>query len=149
MALRASISTRTLRAKLADSDIDKTLSPSVTACSTALDSDTTLDDLSGVKEIDADELKLIRYRDLWFTDGSVVLRAEDTVFRVHMSQLSRKSAFFRDLFSLPQPAPMKSISSTPKFTDGDIETLDGCPVLRLHDAAEDVINLLKALYDGP
>ena len=40
---------------------------------------------------------------LWFVDGSVVIQAETTHFRVHMSQLSRHSVFFRDLFSLPQP----------------------------------------------
>ncbi|KAF8449411.1 hypothetical protein L210DRAFT_3471857 [Boletus edulis BED1] len=31
-------------------------------------------------------------------------------------------------------------------SSGDIE---GCPVLRLHDAPEDVANLLMALVDGP
>ncbi|KAG1732482.1 hypothetical protein EDB19DRAFT_1929180 [Suillus lakei] len=76
-----------------------------------------------------------KHADLWFCDGSIVLRAEDTLFRVHKSQLARHSAFFRDLFSLPQPN-----------TTNEIE---GCPVLRLYDPAEDVENLLTALYDGP
>ena len=80
-----------------------------------------------------------RHPDLWFSDGSVVLKAERTLFRVHISQLVRRSLFFRDLFSLPQPG-----KDTAEL-DG---TLGGCPLLVLHDSAEDLSNLLKALYDG-
>ena len=82
---------------------------------------------------------LLRHPDLWFSDGSVVLRAESTLFRVHISQLVRRSLFFRDLFSLPQPA------NDAVGLDG---TFDGCPLLVLHDSADDLSNLLKALYDG-
>lgn len=74
----------------------------------------------------------------------IVLRAENTLFRVHKSLLARHSGFFHDLFTLPQPeADAKSVSAC---TSGDIED---CPVLRLHDAPEDVANLLTALVDGP
>jgi hypothetical protein len=94
----------------------------------------------------------VRHADLWFSDGSVILKAEDTLFRVHISQLSRHSAFFRDLFSLPQPPHSGrnrslSTSSSKSVLDGTV--LDGCPVVYLHDTAEDVGNLLTALYDGP
>jgi hypothetical protein len=82
---------------------------------------------------------ILRHPDLWFSDGSVVLRAEGTLFRVHISQLVRRSLFFRDLLSLPQPA---------KDAVGLDNTFDGCPLLLLHDSAEDLSNLLKALYDG-
>lgn len=90
-----------------------------------------------------------RHPDLWFSDGSVVLRAENTLFRVHISQLSRHSAFFRDLFSLPQPMlkRQRSTSSTVDVDEG--MQMEGCPVIVLHDAAQDVGNLLTALYDGP
>ena len=88
---------------------------------------------------------LAKHTDLWFTDGSVILRAESTIYRVHISQLSRHSAFFRDLFTLPQSS--SSTSADDDSTDSDI--LDGCPLVHLHDAAEDVSNLLAALYDGP
>ncbi|OBZ65239.1 hypothetical protein A0H81_14734 [Grifola frondosa] len=94
----------------------------------------------GTLDLDASMETLQRYNDLWFTDGSIILRAENTLFRVHMSQLSRRSGFFRDMFSLPQPCA--DLAS-------DTDFLEGCPVLRLHDAAEDLINLLKAIYDGP
>jgi hypothetical protein len=99
------------------------------------------------------QLSPVRHPDLWFSDGSVVLKAQNTLFRVHISQLSRHSAFFRDLFSLPQPprggrARSLSASSVTSVTDGG--QLEGCPVVYLHDdTAEDVGNLLSALYDGP
>ncbi|KAH9941475.1 hypothetical protein B0H21DRAFT_780133 [Amylocystis lapponica] len=84
---------------------------------------------------------VLRSADLWFSDGSVILRAEHTLFRVHMSQLARKSILFRDMFSLPQPSG--------PLLGSDDSVLDGCPVVQLHDSAEDLNNLLQALYDGP
>ena len=74
----------------------------------------------------------------------IVLQAQDTLFRVHKSLLARHSDFFHDLFTLPQPElDGKSLSV---HSSGDIE---GCQVLCLHDAPEDVANLLTALVDGP
>ncbi|KAJ7782678.1 hypothetical protein B0H16DRAFT_1493965 [Mycena metata] len=70
--------------------------------------------------------------ELWHTDGSVVLQAENTQFRVHWSVLARNSSFFRDMQSLPQPP------SQP--------TVEGCPVVELPDAEIDVEFVLKALY---
>lgn len=87
----------------------------------------------------------VQHTDLWFADGSVVLTAERTMFRVHISVLSRHSLFFRDMFSLPQapgPAPHPEDTSTSNHTER-------CPVVHLHDCAEDLANLLYALYDGP
>ncbi|GBE86205.1 hypothetical protein BKA93DRAFT_895291 [Sparassis latifolia] len=101
------------------------------------------------------EQSLVRHSDLWFVDGSIVLRAENTLFRVHMSQLSRRSAFFRDLFSLPQPATrlLPSVADSDALDELDVSSqstmLEGCPVLHLQDAAEDLSCTLKALYDGP
>lgn len=84
-----------------------------------------------------------RHADLWFSDGSVILQAEDTLFCVHISQLSRHSVFFRDMFSLPQS---KGDGARPIITS---DSFGSCPVVVLHDTAEDVGNLLTALYDGP
>lgn len=85
----------------------------------------------------------VKHVDLWFSDGSVVLQAESTLFRVHKSQLARRSVVFSDMFTLPQPVVTTSHAT---FAD---ESYEGCPVVRLHDSAEDVSNLLLALYDGP
>ncbi|KAF5383576.1 hypothetical protein D9615_003510 [Tricholomella constricta] len=90
-----------------------------------------------------------RHSDLWFEDGSVICRAEDTLFKVHMSVLARHSEFFKDMFSMPQPkSRCDDDTATPKHVLKGIET-GGIPVVELYDTAEDVGNLLTALYDGP
>ncbi|KAF8216780.1 hypothetical protein K438DRAFT_403438 [Mycena galopus ATCC 62051] len=69
----------------------------------------------------------------WKTDGSVVLQAESTQFRVHWSVLSENSSFFRDMQGLPQPP--------------DQPTVEGCPIVELSDDdPEDLERLLKVLY---
>ncbi|KAL0568368.1 hypothetical protein V5O48_013614 [Marasmius crinis-equi] len=91
--------------------------------------------------------QLHRHPDLWFDDGSVICRAQNTLFRVHMSQLGRHSVCFRDVFSVG--------SFTDPVTSSSIVQEDGSsafgdsPIIVLHDSAEDVGNLLTALYDGP
>ena len=75
----------------------------------------------------------ITHSDIWHDDGSVVLQVETTQFRVHWGVLSLHSTFFRDMRGLPQPAQEHSI--------------DGCPVIELHDSVTDVQHLLNALYN--
>lgn len=100
-----------------------------------------------------DQPRDIRHNDLWFSDGSVILRAEHTLFRVHMSLLSRRSLLFGDIFSLPQPSSTPTErTAEPSGSDtfqADSELMEGCPVLRLHDDPNDLASLLLALYDGP
>ncbi|KAJ7876190.1 hypothetical protein B0H14DRAFT_2714918 [Mycena olivaceomarginata] len=70
---------------------------------------------------------------IWYKDGSVVLQAENTQFRVHWGVLSENSTFFAGLEGLPQPS--------------DQLTVDGCSLVELlDDAVVDVEYLLKALY---
>ncbi|KAJ7350618.1 hypothetical protein DFH08DRAFT_695448 [Mycena albidolilacea] len=69
---------------------------------------------------------------IWYDDGSVVLRAEKTEFRVHWGVLAQHSTFFHGLRGLPQPPDQPSV--------------DGCPLVELQDDAVDVEFLLKALY---
>jgi len=75
--------------------------------------------------------------DVWYTDGSIVLVAEKTAFRVHGTILAANSEIFKDMFAIPQ-------SATP---DPDAETYEGCPVLRLQDSPADLKHFLKAIYD--
>jgi len=71
--------------------------------------------------------------------------AEDIFYRVHKSHLARHFSFFLDVFPLLQHLvkrhPILQIDTT--------NELEGCSILGVHDAAEDVENLLTALYDGP
>jgi hypothetical protein len=70
----------------------------------------------------------------WFDDGSIVIQAELTQFRVHRTMLSRHSQVFRDMFSVPQPVDPK-------------DNIEGCPIVHLSESAQDVTHLLSALYD--
>ncbi|KAJ7041385.1 hypothetical protein C8F04DRAFT_947219 [Mycena alexandri] len=75
--------------------------------------------------------------DLWFPrDAPITIRADDKLFQVSRGILVARSAVFRDMFSMPQP------------TSDGTERLDGCPVVRLHDSAEDVEVFLRAIYDS-
>lgn len=98
---------------------------------------------------DTSEPVLRRHKELWFSDGSIILRAQDVLFRVHMSQLSRRSLLFHDMFTLPQ-APFHPPGSSSHGQSQDAnDMIEGCPVIELFDNAEDLSNLLFALYDGP
>jgi hypothetical protein len=69
---------------------------------------------------------------IWHSDGSIVLQVDNTQFRVHWSLLALNSSFFRDMRGLPRPPNQPSI--------------EGCPIVELHDAVIDVEYLLTALY---
>jgi hypothetical protein len=84
------------------------------------------------------EVSPVRHPDLWFSDGSVVLQADNTLFSVHKSQLSRHSTIFKDMFALAGPDDPDPSSK-----------VQACPTIRLYDTPEDVARLLVALYDGP
>ncbi|KAJ7772123.1 hypothetical protein DFH07DRAFT_697061, partial [Mycena maculata] len=72
--------------------------------------------------------------DVWYKDGSVVLQADATQFRVHWGVLAQHSSFFRDMEGLPQPPGQDNV--------------DGCLVVELAgDSAVDVQQVLKTLYN--
>ncbi|KAJ7215900.1 hypothetical protein GGX14DRAFT_359122 [Mycena pura] len=75
---------------------------------------------------------------LWFTNDIVILRAEDSIsgFRVSQSILAARSTVFQSMFEFPQPA------------SDSVETLDGIPVVRLHDSAAEVEPFLRAIFDS-
>ncbi|KAJ7668687.1 hypothetical protein DFH06DRAFT_205875 [Mycena polygramma] len=75
----------------------------------------------------------LRRSTIWYKDGSVVLQAQDTQFRVHWGVLAQASAFFHDLSGLPQPT--------------DQPNVDGCPVIEISDLVADVECLLTGLYN--
>jgi len=75
-----------------------------------------------------DNLHLVRSA-IWYDDGSIVIQAGSTQFRVHRSILCANSPVLKDML------PMEG------------ELVEGCPILRLSDSAEDVAHLLKVLYD--
>ncbi|KAF5340566.1 hypothetical protein D9611_007303 [Ephemerocybe angulata] len=73
-----------------------------------------------------------RCEDVWFDDGNVVLQAEDIQFKVHKSVLAKHSSVFADLFDMPHA--------------NDEPKVDGCPIVELHDSAEDIKHMSLRLY---
>lgn len=60
---------------------------------------------------------------LWFDDRNIIFTAEDTLFKVHMGMLSKKSEIFRGMFPCPQ---MENLD--------DLESPDGIgPVVHMSD----------------
>nr|GAT50392.1 predicted protein [Mycena chlorophos] len=75
--------------------------------------------------------RLIRCPDLWFNDCGLVIRADDTVFRVSRDFMAAQSPIFRDMLALPTP--------------DNAELYEGCPMVTLPDSKDDVTVFLKAL----
>ncbi|KAJ7479367.1 hypothetical protein B0H11DRAFT_2027133 [Mycena galericulata] len=73
---------------------------------------------------------------LWFSNDTLVLQAEDMVFRVSVSLLTTRSSVYRDMVAFPQSGL------------DPLEQMDGSPVVRLHDAAADVEVFLRAIFDS-
>jgi len=71
-----------------------------------------------------------RCSDLWLPDGSIILQAENILFRVYSGLLSLHSPFFRDLFSLPQPPSQ--------------DMYEGIPVVQMLETANDLRYFLLA-----
>ncbi|KAK7062401.1 BTB domain-containing protein [Favolaschia claudopus] len=75
--------------------------------------------------------------DLWFPDADLILRADDSIFRVYGGFLGARSSVFRDMISFPQPATQ---------TEG--EMLNGRAVVRLHDSPTEATSFLRAVFDS-
>ncbi|KAK6991794.1 BTB domain-containing protein [Favolaschia claudopus] len=82
-------------------------------------------------------LKIIE--DLWFPDADLILRAEDSIFRVYGGFLGARSSVFRDMISFPQPTTS---------TQTEEEMINGRAVVRLHDSAAEAASFLRAVFDS-
>ncbi|KAF7356135.1 BTB domain-containing protein [Mycena venus] len=82
------------------------------------------------------ETDIQRAEKLWFSPDVVILRAQTRVFRVFVAILKEKSSVFADMFTFPQPP------------SSDIETMDGVPVVTLHDDPDAMEVFLKAIFDS-
>ena len=76
---------------------------------------------------------LVRSPIIWFEIGTHILRAEDTLFRVHGDLLSATSDVFRNMFALGSP---------------DHDTYEGCTLVEIpQETAEDMFLFLLAVYN--
>jgi len=83
---------------------------------------------------------LIRHPIFWFDDGSVVVRIQDRLFKLHRSLLSRHSNFFAQYPAINR-VPKEAIREDWKADDDYIDVDRDRHVL-----AEDVEVLLEHLY---
>ncbi|KZP13135.1 hypothetical protein FIBSPDRAFT_753926, partial [Athelia psychrophila] len=67
-------------------------------------------------------------------DGNVILQAEGTQFKVHRGILAESSSVFKDMFGFPQPP------------EAYTEVVEGCPVVRVSDSAQDMKIVLQAIF---
>ncbi|KAJ7652297.1 hypothetical protein B0H17DRAFT_1338561 [Mycena rosella] len=77
-----------------------------------------------------------RVEQLWFSPDTIIIRAENKLFQVSQGILAARSTVFRDMIGFPQP------------TSDDNELINGRPVVRLHDSADDVTAFLIAIFDS-
>ncbi|KAJ7057702.1 hypothetical protein C8F01DRAFT_991607 [Mycena amicta] len=75
-----------------------------------------------------------RSPDVWFEDGTIILEAEGTQFKVFRGILAANSTVFEDMLIVGS-----NLSS-------DEEMVDGCPVVHVYDDAVDLMHFLKALH---
>ncbi|KAF7329370.1 hypothetical protein MKEN_00198600 [Mycena kentingensis (nom. inval.)] len=75
--------------------------------------------------------------ELWFSDGNIIIQAENLRFRVFKGILAARSPVFSDMMSLPAPAE-------PDAQDSE----DGCPLVRMHDSGDEATRFLKAIFDS-
>lgn len=78
--------------------------------------------------------KLHRVQDLWFADGSLIIQAGNSQFRVYHGVLTARSSIFQDMLSLVQPPGS--------------DLVEGCPLIHLHDNPGDVSVFLMAIFDS-
>ncbi|KAJ7468229.1 hypothetical protein B0H11DRAFT_1732469 [Mycena galericulata] len=80
----------------------------------------------------ADEGPLLRSEDHWYDDGTIVLQADRTLFRVHGGLLATQSSEFHDILSNLPPSQ---------------EEYDGCPLVVVEESAHTMEHLLTVIHD--
>lgn len=73
-----------------------------------------------------------RSQEIWFDNGDLILHADDALFRVHSSILSKHSL------------TLDGIIRTANKIEEDM--YEGCPVIRMQDTGLDLSALLRAMY---
>ncbi|KZT64283.1 hypothetical protein DAEQUDRAFT_678817 [Daedalea quercina L-15889] len=102
--------------------------------------DDQLDDCKVAKELQASCWAIPVHDPVYyFTDGSCVLRVEDTLFNVHRTMLSKDSSMFSTMFALPVP-------SAGDCAEG---SSDQNPVYLAGDTVAEFRSLMWALYALP
>ncbi|KAJ6631927.1 hypothetical protein B0H10DRAFT_1770795, partial [Mycena sp. CBHHK59/15] len=79
-----------------------------------------------------------RSKELWLSDGDLIIQAENLSFRICAKVFAANSAVFADMLEFPPPVG----DATNK------DTVDGLPVVRLFDSDAETALFLKAIFDA-
>lgn len=79
---------------------------------------------------------------LWFYDGTVVLQAGSSLFKLHNSILGARSAVFDDFLNWGQV----SSSSIAFFSEGCV--FEGYRIVKITDEGKDAKHFFRAIYDS-
>ena len=71
--------------------------------------------------------------DLWYPDGTLVIKAGDTLFSVYSGFLAQRSTVFEEMFKAAQPDPEKMYN--------------GRALVELFDDPNELMQFLKAVHD--
>ncbi|KAJ7468231.1 hypothetical protein B0H11DRAFT_2045975 [Mycena galericulata] len=83
-----------------------------------------------------DLIPLVRSTDVWYEDGTVVLQAENTLFRVKQEILAHQSSKFREVLA--------NLNAQPA-SEG---TYDGCPIVAVEASPRHVEQFLLTIHDA-
>lgn len=91
--------------------------------------------------VETSSIHLKHHPELYFSDGDVVLSAQNAaqtlvMMRIHRFTLCHNSPVFADMFALPAAQGVNAV-------------YDGVPVVDMPDAAEDLAGVLGILYNTP
>lgn len=90
-----------------------------------------------------------RHPEFWHMDGSIVLQAENILFKLHRSRLIQHSPLFAAVLSAEKKNNNDVEFNSTDIIAGNGEFLDGCAIFKLmHVLARDFENLLRALERG-
>lgn len=80
-----------------------------------------------------DRPDLFKCTKLWFNDGSVVLQADNVLFKAYKGLLEKDSAIFHSMFSLKQ--------------SDNAEKINDVPLIHVSESPDDLHLLLLAVHD--
>ena len=74
--------------------------------------------------------------EFWYRDGSVVLKAGDTLFKVYHQVLAKKSTVFNDIFKTAARNPNSNLAYH-----------EGLPIIELTDDPKELVYFLRSIND--
>jgi hypothetical protein len=81
------------------------------------------------------QVPVLHSKTFWFRDGTIILQAQNTQFRVHLSFLGANSEVFNEKSLMSQIG-----------VDDDSDSVEGCSIFSVNDLKEDRENFLHMMY---